>query len=100
VVTEDSVPPPLVMLHVTPAFSVASPVSVAVMASVAAPAMAEGVVGMVTTIGVKVTVTEEVFEVSVLLVAVIVADAVATGVGAVYTPPAVIEPTEALHVTP
>jgi hypothetical protein len=55
---------------------------------------------MVTTIGVKVTVTEEVFEVSVLLVAVIVADAVATGVGAVYTPPAVIEPTEALHVTP
>jgi hypothetical protein len=35
-----------------------------------------------------------------LLVAVMVAEAVATGVGAVYTPAAVIAPTEADQVTP
>ena len=38
--------------------------------------------------------------VSLLLVAVIDAVAVLTGVGAVYTPPDAIEPTEAVQVTP
>ena len=62
---------------------VASPVSVAVMASVAAPEMAVGVVGMVTAIGVRVTVAVVFLVVSVLLVAVMVAVAAPTGVGAV-----------------
>jgi hypothetical protein len=62
--------------------------------------MATGTVVMETATGVKVTVIVEVLEVSVLLVAVIVADAVATGVGAVYTPAELIAPTEADQLTP
>ena len=46
------------------------------------------------------TVAVAILVVSVLPVAVMVAEAVVTGVGAVYTPPEVIEPTEAAQVTP
>ena len=76
-------PPPLVMLQVTPWFNIESPVIDAVMASVPPPAMAVGVVGMVTATGVKLTVAVLVLVVSVLLVAVMVALAVGTGVGAI-----------------
>jgi hypothetical protein len=66
-----------------------------------APPISVAVVGATpTAIGVKVTVAVPVLVVSALLVAVIVAVAVLTGVGAVYTPPDVIEPTEAVQVTP
>ena len=93
-------PPPLVMVQVTPWFSVASPATVAVMASVPAPAMAVGVVGIVTEIGVSVTTAVPVLVVSVLLVAVMVAEVVVTGDGAVYTPAEVMAPIEAVQVTP
>jgi hypothetical protein len=55
---------------------------------------------MATLIGVRVTIVVPFLVVSLTLVAVIVADAVATGVGAVYTPAKLIEPTEADQVTP
>jgi hypothetical protein len=59
-----------------------------------------GVVVMVTVMGVRGTVTVAVFDASDLLVAVIVADAVLTGSGAVNTPAEVMKPTVAVHVTP
>jgi hypothetical protein len=67
---------------------------------VAPATMATGVVVMATLIGVKVTVAVAVLVVSDLLVAVMVAAAVGTGVGAVYTPAAEMVPTEAVQVTP
>jgi hypothetical protein len=51
-------------------------------------------------IGVSVMVAVADLVVSVLLVAVTVADVVVTTAGAVYTPAAVIEPVEAVQVTP
>jgi hypothetical protein len=67
---------------------------------VAPATIATGVVVMATLIGVKVTEAVAVFVVSDLLVAVMVAAVVGTGVGAVYTPPEVMVPAEAVQVTP
>jgi hypothetical protein len=74
---------PTEAVHVTPAFNVASPVTVAAKVWVAPATMATGVVVMETLIGVKVTVAVAVLVVSVLLVAVMVAAVVGTGFGAV-----------------
>jgi hypothetical protein len=79
----ESVPPPLVMLQVTPAFNVVSPVTVTVNVWEAPAIITTGVVVLVTAIGVRVTVKDVTLEVSLLLVAVITAVAVVTGVGAV-----------------
>jgi hypothetical protein len=92
---------PVDAVHVTPWFRVPSPLTVAVNVCVAPP-ISGGVGGAtLTLIGVSVTVAVPVLVVSVLLVAVIVAvPAASTTAGAVYTPPEVIAPVEAVHVTP
>ena len=92
--------PPPVTDQVTPELE-PSLATIAVNAWVAPPIMAAGVVGvMVTEMGVSVTVAVAAFVVSVLLVAVTVAEAVEMTAGAVYTPAGVIDPIEAVQVTP
>jgi hypothetical protein len=101
VYTPAAVMAPVEAVHVTPWFSAVSPVTVAVNACVAPPIIGAGVVGPTpTAIGVNVIVAVADLVVSVLLVAVTVAVAVVAGAGAVYTPAGVMEPTDALHVTP
>ena len=90
---------PIEAVHVTPAFA-PSAVTVAVKVCVPLP-ISVTVVGLtVRLMGVRVIVAEADFVVSVLLVAVTVAEAVVITAGAVYTPADVTVPVEAVHVTP
>jgi hypothetical protein len=93
------VPVPAVTAQVTPALA-PSAVTVAVNVWLAPPIRVV-VVGLTETpMGVRVTVAVPVLVVSVLLVAVTVAEVAVITAGAVYTPAEVMVPVEAVHVTP
>jgi hypothetical protein len=92
-------PPPLTV-QVTPPFE-PSLATVAVSDWLAPAPIVSSVAGpIVTEIGVNTMLTDAVLVGSDLLVAVTVACATLTGAGAVYTPPAVIVPVVAVHITP
>jgi hypothetical protein len=91
---------PVEAVQVTPWFRTVSPVTVAVNVWVAAPTSVAEAGATLTATGVSETVSVADFVGSLLLVAVTVAEAVVTGVGAMYRPAALIEPAEAVQVTP
>jgi len=90
---------PVLALHVTPALA-PSAATVAAKVCEAPPIIATGVVVMDTLIGVNVMVALADLVLSLLLVAVTVADVVVMTAGAVYTPVLEILPVVAVHVAP